>query len=311
MSETEAPEEASPTCYRHRDRETYVRCTRCDRPICPDCMNTASVGFQCPECVREGNKTVRQARTVFGGRVGAEGTVTKVLIAINVIAFVAQLASDDVTDRFVMATSLVAYQDEYYRMITSAFLHSPSFLLHIAFNMYALLAVGSQLERLLGAARYLVLYLVAAIGGSVASLLFIPPFEQTENGLALTSSLGASGAVFGLFGAFFVVARKLQADTSQILVMIGINLALGFTLQGINNYAHMGGLVAGAAVAYAFAHAPGGPRRALYQYGGAALVLLALVVASAWKVNDLRGQSVLGGNVASASATSVAGAPSR
>ncbi|HEX8001507.1 MAG TPA: rhomboid family intramembrane serine protease [Mycobacteriales bacterium] len=274
--------EATPTCYRHPGRETYVRCTRCDRPICPDCMHTAAVGFQCPECVREGHKSVRQARTVFGGRVGADANVTKVLIALNVIAFVAQLSNDKVTNDYVMQPLAVAFGGQWYRMLTSAFLHDTGFLLHIAFNMYALLLVGSQIERLLGTSRYLVLYVVAAFGGSVATMYFVNP---------TTFSLGASGAVFGLFGAFFVLLRKLRADTSQVLTLIGINLAIGFAAGGyINNAAHIGGLVSGGVVAFAYAHAPEGPRRTLLQYTGAALVAVALLVATAARVADWRGQ---------------------
>jgi membrane associated rhomboid family serine protease len=276
MTETEA---AAPTCYRHSDRETYVRCTRCDRPICPDCMNEASVGFQCPECVKEGRKTVRQARTVFGGRATADANVTKVLIAFNVVAFVVQLAADPFTEALEMHGESVAFFHEYYRMLTSAFLHLPTFPLHIAFNMYALYAFGGQVERLLGHARYLVLYLVAALGGSVATLFFMHP------GIP---SLGASGAVFGLFGAAFVFARKLKADTSQLVVMIGINLAIGFTLQGINNYAHIGGMVTGAAVAYVYAHAPRDKRQALMHYGGAALITVALLGATLVRVSSIR-----------------------
>ncbi|HEV2888898.1 MAG TPA: rhomboid family intramembrane serine protease [Frankiaceae bacterium] len=289
MTEPTAPEdEAAPTCYRHPDRETYVRCTRCDRPICPDCMNTAAVGFQCPECVREGNKSVRQARTVFGGRVGADANVTKVLIGLNVIAFVAQLASKKFTDDFMMQSLRVVFDGQYYRMLTSAFLHDDRFFLHIAFNMYALLLVGSQIERLLGATRYVVLYLVAALGGSVATLLFMAPVSLNREGeLVIAASLGASGAIFGLFGAFFVLLRRLKADTSQVLLLIGINLAIGFAAGGyINNYAHLGGLVAGGAVAYAMANAPAGSRRSLFQYGGAVLVTVALLVATAWRAAD-------------------------
>ena len=276
MTENDAQ---APTCYRHPDRETYVRCTRCDRSICPDCMNTASVGFQCPECVREGSKSVRQARTVFGGRVGADANVTKVLIGLNVVLFVMQLASEQFTNDYVMDPYAVAFEGAAHRAISSAFLHSPSFLLHIGFNMYALFAFGSQVERLLGATRFLVLYLVAALGGSVATLLFMHPYS---------TSLGASGAVFGLFGAFFVFARRLRADTSQIAMLIAINLGIGFVAGGyINNYAHVGGLVTGAAVAYAFAHAPQ-RNRALVQYGGAALVTVALLVASSVKIAAYR-----------------------
>lgn len=277
MTETDA----APTCYRHKDRETYVRCTRCDRPICPDCMTVASVGFQCPECVREGNKSVRQARTVFGGRVGGDANVTKVLVAINVIAFVAQLASHGVTDRFEMFGYAVFAGGEYYRMLTSAFLHDPDFLLHIAFNMYALLIFGAQVERLLGATRYIVLYVVSALGASVATYLFFTPYG---------ASLGASGAVFGLFGAYFVMARKLRADTSQLVFLIGINLAIGFAARGyINNYAHIGGLITGAAVAYVYTRVPrDAPAHAALQLGGAAVVAVLLVGATVVRTHDLR-----------------------
>lgn len=296
---------AAPTCYRHTDRETYVRCTRCDRPICPDCMNDAAVGFQCPECVAEGRKTVRQARTVFGGRVGTDGNVTKVLIGLNVAAFAAQLVSDQFTRDYQMLGYAVAFLDQYYRMLTSAFLHSPDLLvLHIGFNMYALLGFGTQVERLLGGARYLVLYLVAALGGSVATLYFLDAF---------TPSLGASGAVFGLFGATFVLYRKLRADTSQLIVLIGINLAIGFSAgRYINNAAHIGGLVVGAAVAFVFAHAPRGPRQALMHYGGAALVALLLVAATLARTSYLADNPpALSLSVPSVSATSAGAAPSR
>jgi membrane associated rhomboid family serine protease len=278
-TDTGAAQDAAPTCYRHKDRETYVRCTRCDRPICPDCMNTASVGFQCPECVREGNKTVRQARTVFGGRAGADANVTKVLIGICVVAFVGQLASSAFTSDFEMDGGSVAYLGDYYRMLTSAFLHAPSFPLHIAFNMYALLMFGTQVERLLGGARYAVLYLVAALGGSVGTLLFLSPY---------TPSLGASGAVFGLFGAYFVMARKLRADTSQLVLLIGFNLVIGIAGRAyINNYAHLGGLIAGGAVAFVYTRVPRGKNQALLQFAGAAAIAVLLIVTSVIRANDL------------------------
>ncbi|HVF04424.1 MAG TPA: rhomboid family intramembrane serine protease [Frankiaceae bacterium] len=276
MSETT---EAAPTCYRHPDRETYVRCTRCDRPICPDCMNTAAVGFQCPECVREGNKTVRQARTTFGGRVGEDANVTKVLVGICVVAFVVQLASDKFTFDYA-ANGMAIASGEYYRLITSAFLHSDDFLLHIVFNMYALLAFGSQVERHLGGVRFLLLYLVAALGGSVLSLMFSSPY-----GLAL----GASGAVFGLFGAYFVMARKLRGDTSQIVVLVVINLAIGFAAGGyIDNWAHIGGLLTGAAVAFVYTQVPRGRNQAALQFAGVAVVAALLVAATVVRTDDLR-----------------------
>lgn len=302
MTETD-DEAAPPTCYRHTDRETYVRCTRCDRPICPDCMNEAAVGFQCPDCVREGSKSIRQARTVFGGRVGADAQVTKVIIAICVVAFVAQLASDQVTADYADLPYAVAREGQYYRLLTSAFLHSPNFLLHIVFNMYALLMFGSQIERLVGRVHFLVLYLVAAFGGSVLS------FWMNEE---LSLSLGASGAVFGLFGAFFVMARTLRADTSQIMVLIGINLAIGFAAGGyIDNWAHIGGLVSGAAVAFVYTKVPRGSSQSAIQFAGVAVIAALLAAATMVRVQEIRQKPDPLRNVVSSAATSATGAPSR
>jgi membrane associated rhomboid family serine protease len=268
-------------------------------------MTEAAVGFQCPECIREGNRTVRQARTTFGGRVAADAYVTKALIALNVVLFVAQLASKKVTIDLRMDNMGVWNYGEYYRMMSSAFLHDPRLVVHIAFNMYALYLFGSQVERLLGGVRYLVLYLIAALGGSVAYLLFVP------YGL----SLGASGAVFGLFGAYFVFARKMRADTSQLVGIIGLNLFFGFVFRGyINNYAHIGGLLTGGLVALIYTRVPRGRWQAAVQFGGAAVVTLALVVATVVRTHDLRQHpppEPLRRSASSAVSTSGTGAPSR
>jgi membrane associated rhomboid family serine protease len=272
-----------PTCYRHPGRETYVSCTRCERPICPDCMRDASVGHQCPECVREGNRTVRAPRTVLGGRVATRPTVTMALIAINVVAYVAELASPTFVDRFEMLGQLKTQfgvvipgygvaDGQWYRLITAAFLHVPlsqgTFgLTHILFNMWALWVLGPQLEHVLGRARYTVLYLLSALGGNV--LLFLVDPTQP--------ALGASGAIFGLFAAFFVVGRRLGVDTRGIAFLIVINLMFTFTFSGISWEGHVGGLITGAVLAVAFAYAPRDRRQAV-QVGASALVALILVV---------------------------------
>src|SRR3954462_9502252 len=133
-SPQQAPAPEASMCYRHPDRETYVRCTRCDRPICPDCMRVASVGHQCPECVREGSRTVREARTVFGGQVRARPVVTLTLIALNVLAYVGELMSKSFVARFEMVGGMTTHGEipgfgvvdgEWYRLITAAFLHMP------------------------------------------------------------------------------------------------------------------------------------------------------------------------------------------
>lgn len=285
----EPGEAAAPTCYRHRDRETYVSCTRCDRPICPECMLPASVGFQCPDCVREGSKSVRQARTPFGGRVVGDAVAVKVLIGINVVCFLLQQSGGgDFTLDFALISRafdvdsgrLVGIaQGDYYRLLSAAFLHAN--VIHIAFNMYALFAFGSQVELLLGRGRFIALYLASALGGSVLSYTLHSP-----RGFI---GVGASGAVFGLFGAFYVIAKGARADTSQIVGLIAINLVLGFAIAGIDNYAHIGGLVTGAALTWILAKVPRGAQRTAIQsvaIAGIVLLLSGLAVVRTQQLRD-------------------------
>jgi len=159
-------------------------------------------------------------------------------------------------------------QGEYYRLVTAAFLHAG--LLHILFNMFALAQIGPLLEQALGRARFLTLYLLSAIGGSVAGYVLAPPNQP---------SVGASGAIFGLFGAYYVVVRRLGGETGSIVVLLVINLAITFTVPSIDWRAHLGGLVTGAVLAAAFAYVPRGPRQTLLQVGAVAAVVVVLVVA--------------------------------
>jgi membrane associated rhomboid family serine protease len=265
------PPSAPPVCYRHGDRETYVRCSRCDRPICPDCMVSASVGFQCPECVREGNRDVRQARTTFGGRVhGDTALVTKSLIAVNVVVFLLALAAGP---PFVERFALVAVdplsgdgvaQGGWYRLLTSAFLHQQ--VLHIGLNMFALWMFGPPLEALVGRARFLALYLTSALAGAAVSYAFNPPRQ---------GSLGASGAIFGLVGAVLVADRRMRANTPGLLIYLAVLLLPGFLIQGIDWRAHLGGLAAGLLIGLVFAYAPRATRTAYH------LVATGLVLAAA------------------------------
>lgn len=258
--------DAVPTCYRHPDRETYVRCQRCERPICPDCMREASVGHQCIECVREGNQGIRQAKTAFGGHALATPRVTWTLLIVNVLAYAVEfLRPDEVIGRFAM-WSYGVYQGEWWRLITSAFLHAPPpSLWHIVFNMWALYAIGPELERRLGSGRFAALYLLSALGGSVAIYFFG------------TSAVGASGAIYGLFGALFVVARKLGYDARGVLWLIGINVVLTFVVPGISWQGHLGGLVTGTVVAVAFAYAPAKNRNTI-QLAAVLAILVSLIL---------------------------------
>ncbi|MDQ1397399.1 MAG: hypothetical protein QOG64_2658 [Acidimicrobiaceae bacterium] len=246
------------TCYRHPDRVTGASCTRCGRPICPDCMVQAPVGHHCPDCVKEGNKGMRRISMQPTG----VGLVCKVLVAANVLVYLVQLADPTVTSRFADQPGAVA-SGQYYRMLTAAFLHGS--ILHIAFNMGALYIFGSQVERALGAARFLALYLLAAVGGSVGSLLFAPRNVQ---------SVGASGAIFGLLGAYLVIARRRGMDTGPIVGLVVIELLLGAVNPIIDNRAHVGGLVSGLAVALGFGWAERfhGPTRTVVQVAVVAAV---------------------------------------
>ena len=286
---------APPTCYRHPDRETYIRCSRCDKPICPDCMIAAPVGYQCPQCVAEGRKGVRQARTALGGqrREGNANLVTLTIIGINVVIWVmglvigtrgdtilAEYARASGTNELAARLGLVLgdptdafsfgiVDGEWYRVITATFMHVS--VLHIALNMLALYMLGSQLEPLLGRSRFITLYLLSALGGSAASLLMVSaPYNI---------SIGASGAVYGLFGALFVVARKLGGDTRSILVVLALNLAFSFTISGIDWRAHLGGLAIGTALAAVFAYAPREQRSLWGLIGslGAALLITTVI----------------------------------
>jgi membrane associated rhomboid family serine protease len=284
------PSSAEPaTCYRHPDREAYVRCVRCERRICPDCMIPASVGFQCPECVKAGNRDVREARTVFGGKVATDpGWVSKVLIAVNVVMYGLQLGVGSTFEHHLwliggpafdpVVNEVVGVADgEYYRLLTAAFLHGG--VVHLLLNMYALYMFGPLLEGALGRLRFTVLYLVSALGGSAVSYTFSNPG---------TPSLGASGAVFGLLGAFLVVNRRLGRDNSSIMVLLAINLGYGFLVPQIDWRAHLGGLVTGALVAAAIAYAPS-RHRLLVQTAGTVATLLVVLALVLWRTADLGG----------------------
>jgi membrane associated rhomboid family serine protease len=262
-----------PHCYRHPDRETYISCTRCERPICPQCMIPAAVGHQCPTCVAEGGKTVRQPRTAVGARVAQGTPVTVALIAINVVMFLLTTASATLFDKLSLVPTAVdrhgpfLEHGQYYRLVTAMFLHYN--VVHLGLNMYALFIMGLQLEPALGRWRFTTLYFVAGLGGSVATYLFADP-RVTE--------AGASGAVFGLFGALAVLARKVRADLRPILWLIGLNLVITFAFSNISRTAHIGGLLTGALVGALFAYVPAGPRRALLQALGCAAIVAVLAV---------------------------------
>ena len=284
MTEPERPAGstgAPPQCYRHAGRETYIRCSRCDRPICPDCMVSAAVGFQCPECVAQGRSTQRAPRTVFGGTVHQRtGAVTTTLIGVCVVVFALQVAIPSFTGRFWLLGVEVA-GGQWYRLFTAGFLHAS--VLHILFNMWALWVVGRPMEALLGRGRFLALYTCSLLAGSTASYLFGNP---------LTPGLGASGAIFGLFGGMLVVARRMRWNLAGLVALVGINLALPFFSPGIDWHAHVGGLVAGTAVTAAMVFPP--PRLRMAATVAACAVLVGVCVGLvAWRDAQIQGDPQL------------------
>ncbi|MFE3521915.1 rhomboid family intramembrane serine protease [Streptomyces sp. NPDC059161] len=283
QDQDQARQAALPGCYRHPGVATGISCARCERPICPECMISASVGFQCPDCVRTGSgtghaPTASRPRTLAGGLLSAGDPqlVTKILIGLNAVMFLVQ---EVVGDRFTDALFLLGRagvpgfygpqglaEGQWYRLVTSMFLHGG--VVHILFNMLSLWWLGGPLEAALGRARYLALYVVSGLAGGALTYLIASPLEP---------SLGASGAIFGLFGAMAVLMRRMKYDMRPVIGLLVVNLILTFNpWMGIAWQAHLGGLAAGVLVGIGMVYAPA-KHRALVQWGSCALVLAASV----------------------------------
>jgi len=262
-------------CYRHPDREAYVRCQRCERLICPECQTEASVGFLCPE--DGGSKASTFKAPTILRRAAAGGTlVTKVLVLVNVALYGLQILSGGLLTAFLYYVP-IATLAEPWRMITSGFIHSddlltnPTSALHIVLNMYTLWILGGVLEPMLGRLRFFALYMLAILGGSVAVLLLSNPFGGV---------LGASGGIFGLMGAYFVVLRSLGGNSNSIVGVIAINLAFTFLNPGVSWQAHIGGLLIGGAVALVYSKTRRAEQQGL-QFGilvGVAAFLIAISI---------------------------------
>jgi membrane associated rhomboid family serine protease len=259
------------TCYRHPSRETAVACSNCGRSICPDCMTTTPVGMRCPECSRQRTpvKRLRDAATV--------PRVAYALIAVNVIAYLTEQGQfsifgsevhGKVFEEGVLYRGAIAEGHQYWRLVTSAFLHEN--LLHIGFNMYLLYLLGMMLEPTIGSLRFGLIYAVSLLVGSFGVLL------ATNN-----ASLGASGAVFGLMGAAAVDlrARGFSVMQSGIGGLIIFNLILSFSIRDISVGAHIGGLIGGAIAALAIRTADS-RRRPVLGYLACLLLAAAAVAGS-------------------------------
>jgi membrane associated rhomboid family serine protease len=264
VTEPQPETQAPATCWWHPERQTGLRCTRCERPACPECLREAAVGYQCIDCVAAGRRDdkARAAghrslgfgqRTVAGARVSRQLVVTPLLIAVNALVFVATvIQSQSMVDNSVAEISrdgvlfpLGIAAGEWWRLITSGFLHDGPF--HLLMNMLALYFLGRELEVLLGKVRFSALYLLSLLGGSAAVFLLGHPEQPT---------LGASGAIYGLLGGILVAAIRLRVDLTFILVVIGINLVISFQVPNISWLAHLGGFAVGAIITVALVYAP-------------------------------------------------------
>lgn len=277
-----APPEG-PRCYRHPERETYIRCQRCENPICPDCMNSAAVGFQCPSCVREGARSVRSAQRPFGGALGGNPMATSIgLIVANVAVWLLITADGGASSRIVDTLALTpqaGYRGDglggveayagvssgaYWQLITNAFTHVAT--VHLLLNMVALYLFGPSVEQVLGRLRFLAVYVGAALTASAGVMLFENPAQGT---------VGASGAIYGLLGAVLIISYRVGGDYRTVLGWLGINLLLTFTISNISWQGHIGGLIGGMLITAGMVYAPR-ERRGLIQ----ALVVAAVVVAA-------------------------------
>ena len=261
-------------------------------------MNDAAVGFQCPSCLAEGKKATRQGRTAYGGkRSGDPQATTRILIGLNVAVWLAIALTGRGGSRLIDILALRpegycligrnAYDTgravcsaeqgsfmagvsdgAYWQLVTNMFTHVG--LLHLAANMFALYLFGPQMEQALGRVRFLALYLVSGLVGSAVVYWLSPEFQST---------LGASGAVFGLLGGFLVMTLKLRGDVKPILILLAINAVITFTVPRISWEGHLGGLVGGAAVAALLVYAPRGARRGLVQGVGIGALVVVVAVA--------------------------------
>jgi membrane associated rhomboid family serine protease len=276
--------EAQP-CYRHPKEETRIRCTRCDRPICPACMHPAPVGHHCPGCVGEGRRAVR--RPLAPIRRLRRLSLTNLLLIVLAAVFVVELARGATRDIGALVSlgamsPLHVAGGQYWRLVTATFLHADVW--HIALNVWALTIFGPLVEDALGAARLAAIYLVTGFVASATSYAF---------GDVVTVAVGASGAIFGLVGAW--VAYNLRrhqlsmarANLQWALILVGINVVFGLTVPGIDNLAHLGGLAAGFLAGGA---AEGVGRRGVRvatQVVGLVLVAAIGVALVAWRTSQL------------------------
>lgn len=274
-------------CYRHPDRQSFVLCQRCMRTICPECQTQAAVGVICPECMsaERKNRTPAQKRAQRRWRGSSGGAIamtqsgrpviTYALLAVTSFIGLLQLIpgiGDQLTSQLLFAApylypDLSSFPFEPWRLLSALFVHGN--FIHLALNMLALWMLGQSVEPLLGRARFLALYLICGFGGSVMVAVLAPT----------TATVGASGAIFGLMAALLIVGRHIGANVTGLLVILGINFALGFFIGRIAWQAHLGGAIIGALIAFIYVKTKRPEQRTLQALllGGVVVVLIVVV----------------------------------
>ena len=244
---SDLPSSAANYCYRHPGRQSFILCQRCGRTICPECQTQAAVGVICPECMALARKNAPRTKPAILTRLTGQGqpTVTYSLIGITLFVYVLQFALGNTITNALLYAGVYNLPGNFepWRMLTTALVHGS--ILHVLLNMYTLWILGQILEPMLGRTRFLSLYLLSGLAGSLGVLFLSNPGQPV---------VGASGAIFGLMGAFLVIQRRLGGSSTQLLILVGINLVIGF-LPGLNIawQAHVGGLIGGAVLGLIFA----------------------------------------------------------
>jgi len=243
---SDLPSSAANYCYRHPGRQSFILCQRCGRTICPECQTQAAVGVICPECMALARKNAPRTKPAILTRLTGQGqpTVTYSLIGITLFVYVLQFALGNTITNALLYAGVYNLPGNFepWRMLTTALVHGS--ILHVLLNMYTLWILGQILEPMLGRARFFSLYLLSGLAGSLGVLFLANPGQPV---------VGASGAIFGLMGAFLVIQRRLGGSSTQLLILVGINLVIGF-LPGLNIawQAHVGGLIGGAVLGLIF-----------------------------------------------------------
>ena len=256
-------------CYRHPERMTGISCQRCHKPICGECMNPASVGFQCPSCVASGRAAARAPRTAFGAILKpGGGTATKVVMAVLAVEWLLALLSGRLLDQLLVMSNQAVYLGQFWRLFTAAL--TSGTILGLLMNLLVLWIAGRAIESELGAWRFVALYLAAGLGGATMLFVFGPPGS---------GGYGAAAAVIGLLAANAIFKYKMRedvrADIGLFILLILYSILIGFRSFGWLML--IGGIIVGALVGVVFAYAPRRNRNTVQVVGLLGVITLCLV----------------------------------